>query len=129
MGYLSDYQIGTTYGGLANLEALTTPVIPPRSTFVPYSASIELGDGTVRGGGWAVATWTWDFLTRAQRDQLRTFCTGKSAAVYIKTRKTDTVDAYQVYTAVMVWPENEERSHGYRLDFTLEFRKCVAYSP
>jgi len=123
------YQIGTTYGGLTNLESLTTPVAPPKSSFIPYSQSLALGSGSVRGGGWATAIWSWGFLTQAQRNQLRTFCTGKSASVYINTRKNDTSDAYQVYTAVMVWPDEEIKDHGFRTDFQIVFQKCVTYTP
>ena len=126
---LYSYQIGTTYGGLTNVESLATPLNAPKSTFTEYSQNIALGSGAVRGGGWAVATWNWGFLTQAQRNQLRTFCTGKSASIFIQTRKNDTSDAYQVYTAVMVWPDEEDKDHGIRLNFQVVFRNCVEYTP
>jgi len=124
-----DYEIGTSYGGMANLEDLTTPVDPPKSSFWPHSRYVNLGNGQVRGAGFARAEWRWGFVTQAQRNQLRTFCTGASAEVYIQTRKNDTSDAYQVYTAVMVWPEEEQRENGRRLDFVIEFRDLVEYTP
>lgn len=123
------YQIGTSTGTLTNVESLTTPLPPPKSTFTPYAEPVDLGNGAVRGAGWASATWNWGFLTQAQRDQLRTYCTGASASVYIVTRKTDTTDAYTTYSGVMIWPQNEERDSKYvRTDFTVEFRKLVAAS-
>jgi len=129
MANLYSYEIGATYAARTNLEALTTPVPAPHSSFTPYSASIPLGSGAIRGGGWARVVWRWGFLTRAQRDQLRTFCTAKSATVNIRTRKNDSTDAYTYYTAIMVWPEAEDRDHGYRIDFEIEFRNCVVYTP
>ena len=123
------YEIGASYGAMANLEDLTAPVDPPKSSFWPYSKYVDLGNGLVRGAGFARAEWRWGFMTQAQRNQLRTFCTGASAAVYIKTRKNDSSDAYQVYTAVMVWPDEEAKENTRRLDLVIEFRALVVYTP
>ena len=125
MGY--EYEIGSTYGGMANLGELSTPVPAPARTFKPYSVRKPLGDGTVRGLGFAQATWRWGYLTQDQRDQLRTFCSGASAGVYIKTRKND--GTYQVYSAVMVWPDEEEFKNGKVLDFSIQFIQMQEYSP
>lgn len=124
---LYSYQIGTTYGGLANVESLATPLAAPRSTPPDYSQPIELVSGGVRGGGWLACTWSWATMTQAQYDQLRTFCSGKSAEVYINTRKDD--GAYQVYTAWLVWPEQPRRDSGRVLDVVLEFRDLEEYTP
>lgn len=124
---LYEYEIGTTYGGMANVESLTTPLSAPRATAPDYSQPIELASGGVRGGGWLTATWSWDVLTQDEYDQMRSFCSGKSASVYIKTRKDDYT--YQVYTAEMVWPEQPQRVAGRVLDFVLRFRQMVEYSP
>ena len=113
---------------MTNVEELSTPLPAPRSTFSPHSQYLRLGDGSVRGGGWATATWRWGFLTQAQRDQLRTFCTDASASVYIKPRKNDNSAAYQVYAATMIWPQEEEReTSGKRLDFVVEFTNLQEY--
>lgn len=125
-----NYEIGTTYVGMENLGDLTVPVPAPKGDFVDYSRRVDLGDGTVRGLGFAVGYWRWNNgLTRAQRDQLKAFCSGASASVYIRTRKNDSEDAYSYYTAVMVWPQEEDREWGWRKDFTIEFRNCVVYTP
>lgn len=124
---LYSYELGTTYAGMTNVEELATPLPPPRSTFKPYSQAVNLGNGRVRGNGCPVTEWRFGFLKQAQRDQLRTFCPGASAEVYIKTRQNDSADSYQVYTAVMVWPEEEEKRAGRRLDFVVKFRNLVEY--
>ena len=120
---ITTFQIGTTSAGLADLSALSVPVVEPRSTFKKYPIAFDLGNGQVKGAGYPVATWTWDFITDAQRDKLKTYCTGKSAAVYIST-KDDSL-AYKAYSAIMVWPEIEEHFATRRLDFVIEFRHLV----
>jgi len=120
-----DYRIGATLAGMTNLENLTPPLPAPKSYFRPFYESITLADGSIRGMGSPVASWRWGVLSRAQRDALRVFCTSKSATVYIRTRKTDSADAYTDYRAIMIWPDDEERDAGRRLDFLIEFRQLV----
>jgi len=124
------YEIGTTYVGMKNLGSLTVPVPAPKGDFVDYSRRVNLGDSTVRGLGYARGFWRWnDGLERTQRDQLKAFCSGASAAVFIRTRRNDNSDEYKYYTTVMIWPEEEEREWGWRKDFVIEFRNCVVYTP
>lgn len=125
------YEIGTTQGAMVNLELLTVPVRPPRFVFEPYSKPIILGNGSVRGAGWPKAEWRWDTITAAERDQLRAFCAGASAVVYIKTRVNTNngavIDQYKTYKAVMVWPspEGERDFRGLRKDFVIQFQAMV----
>jgi hypothetical protein len=127
---LQNYQIGTT-SSTTNVESLTTPLKPPRSTWNEYSQAVETADAGVRGAGWKVVTWTWDYITIAQRTQLRTFCAGKSATVYIRTKVlTGTYPAYEYLTGKMVWPDGpEEMRNGRILNVTLEFRALVTFTP
>jgi hypothetical protein len=124
------YSIGTSTGAMVNVETLAGGTFPPpKSTFRPYSMPLDLGDGSVRGGGWAEAEWRWGFLTRAQRDAIRAYCTQASAAVYIYTRTNDNTDAYATYQAAMIWPQAEEKeSKGDRPDFVLTYRRLIPSS-
>ena len=124
-----NYEIGTSYGGMENLEDLTVAVPAPKSDFDYFSKYLDLISGRVRGAGWMPGEWRWTYLTRAQRDQLKTFCSGASSDVYIRTRKNDTIDAYEYYTAIMIWPKNEDKSYSRRLDFVIEFRNLEVYTP
>lgn len=124
-----NYEIGTTYVGMENLGDLTPPVPEPKSNFQDDSQRITLGNGDVRGAGWTTAEWRWTFITRAQRDELKTFCAGASADIFIRTRNNDTIDAYQYYTAVMIWPQNEEKSYSKRMDFVIRFHDVEVYTP
>jgi len=117
------YQIGTTLVGLVTVTSLGLK--NPKSTFKPYSELIPLGNGKMRGAGLPVATWNFGFLTQTQRDALRVYCTGASANVFIETRKTDSSDVFDQFSAIMIWPEEEERDNFIRLDFTVEFRQLV----
>jgi hypothetical protein len=117
--------IGFTYVNLTNVESLATPVYAPKSTYRPYTEGIELANGRARGFGRPIASWRWGFITSAMRTQLRTFCANKSNDVYIRTR-TNEADAYSVFSAVMLWPDDEDKQTGRRLDFEINFRNLVA---
>lgn len=124
-----NYEIGATFVGMENLGDLTPAVPEPKSDFNDFSEHLQLGDGTVRGAGWMTAEWRWTYLGRARRDEMKTFCAGASAAVFIRTRKNDTVDAYEYYTAIMVWPIDEEKSFSQRMDFVIRFQNLEVYTP
>jgi len=117
---------GATFSitALSNVETLGLNA--PRSTFKPWVSTIDLGNATARALGRPLAAWLWGFVTQAQRNTLRAYCTGKSARVYICTRKNDTSDAYVTYDALMLWPDDEEKATGRRLNFTLQFRDLIA---
>lgn len=113
------------YFPVTNVESLsTTPLKAPKSTYRPYFEAVALANGQARGFGRPIAVWRWGFLTRAQRDRIRLFCTCKSASVYISTR-TNEADAYSVFSGVMLWPDDEDKQAGRRLNFEIEFRNLV----
>lgn len=129
-----NYEIGVASGSMMNLGALvvsgsSVPVSAPKSTFTPYADEVTLVSGLVRGVGYPTATWTWNVITREERDALRTFCTGKSSRVYIKTKTMDSADSYHTYYAVMVWDtQEEERDTQRRLELKITFKTMVLVS-
>lgn len=110
-----------------NVESLsTTSLSAPKHSYQPYFEAIELANGHRRGLGKPVAKWRWGFLTRAQRDRLRSFCPSMSANVYIVTRINESADAYATFYGVMRWPEgDEDKDAGRRLNFEVEFRNLT----
>lgn len=128
-----NYEIGTTLTTMTNVEALTTAVWPPKHSYQPYSRLVDTGDGGQRGLGYPVVGWHWDSggqdgITRAQRDQLRTFCTTAAAPVYIRTKTNDSADIYHYCKAMMLWPLEEPKdSKGVRTQFALTFRIIADY--
>lgn len=120
------YEIGST-SSTTNVESLTIPVNPPRGTFVEYTREYDKADGQVGGDGYPAAVWHFDILTQAQVTQLRTFCSGKSALVYIKTRRYD--GTFVKYSAIMIWPSDQMKKRvagGKYLDLEIEFRQLEA---
>ncbi len=118
---------------MKNVEDLTTlPETPstPKGNWQPWAQAIPLGDGLARGLGRPLAQWQWnyganDFVGHALRDALRTYCTGKSARVWIHTKTLDSSDVYTFYEAALWWPDSETREAGRRLKFELTFRDLV----
>jgi hypothetical protein len=112
-------------GGLTLLSALATPVPTPLATHQPYQELEPLGNLTQRGTGFQSAEWTFPLLTLAQRAQLKTFCSGASAKVYIRT--INQAGTYGNYLATLVWPLPEPRIRGGQLrDFVLRFEALEA---
>lgn len=125
MTHKYEYQIGTTLENLTNIEELPTPLPDMKSTYKAYAETVTLGNGEIFGRGFASAEWRWNLLTRLQRDQLRVFCPGASAAVYIKTRVNDNADEYKIFKAIMQFPIEEEKDASVRLDVTITFTHLV----
>ncbi len=115
-----------TISALAAGNLQTLGLTAPKSPFKPATMSIDLGNGTARNMGRPNTIWRWGFVTRAQRTILRAFCTGKSARVYICTMVNDSSDQYVTYDAVMLWPDEEQRDTGRRLNFEIQFRDLIA---
>lgn len=119
----ADFEIGTSYETLTNIEELTTPLELPKSSYAPYAHTVNLGSGGKRGVGFPMASWTFALLTVEQRDQLKTFCPDASGAVYIRTKLND--DTYAAFTATMIWHEDEERWYGVKRNYQIVFRNLV----
>jgi len=107
---------------MTNVEALATPLPVPRSVFRDFADVVTAASGRSYGRGLPTCKWIFSVLTSAQRQQLKTFCSGKSAVVYIRTLAND--DVYYNYRAIMHWPVEEERDPSKRrdrLEFEIEF--------
>jgi len=96
-------------------------VVTPDSGYDPYSKPQPLGNGGVRGAGWAVATWTWTALRRADYEFLRTYCSDLYANdVYIKTDDQD--KNWITARTKMFWPRSVQWDGEVALNFTLTFK-------
>jgi hypothetical protein len=122
-----EYKIGTTQAGMVNVELLTPTVYAPKFDIKRYSKTANLGDATVRGGGWQILTWYWNGLSKTQWAALKAFCPGKSAVVYIRTKVQD--QSYQEWQAVLIWPDAEPKDMSYYVPFTITFRLLVNVTP
>jgi len=121
---MSEFEIGTTEGGMTNIEDLTTPLPAPKSNYLPYARVVNKGNGGTRGVGSPVAQWIFGVLTLEQYNQLKTFCPDSSADVYIRT-KLDS-DTYADFQAKLIWPnEPQDRWYAHRKSFTIIFRNLI----
>ena len=121
---MSEFMIGTTYGGMTALDELTTPVTDPKSNFMPYARVSSLANGGTRGLGFPIAIWDFSLITLAERNQLKEFCSGASATVYIHTKIND--DSFADFSVKMIWPDGiEDRWYGEKKNFTIQFRNLV----
>lgn len=119
---MADFKIGTTQANMTNIEILTTALPVPRAIFRDYAEMIAAASGRTYGRGFPSCQWVFSLLTSEQRQQLKAFCVGASAQVYIRTLAND--DQYYDYRAVMHWPVEEERDPSKRrdrLEFEIEF--------
>jgi len=120
---MANFEIGTTLEGMTNLESLTTPITPPKSEYLPYARTVNLGNGGKRGTGSPVAVWNFPLLTVDERDQLKTFCPDASGNVYIRTKLND--DSYADFSATMLWTDTEDRWYGVKRNYQIVFRNLV----
>ncbi len=116
------FAIGTTTANLTELSALG--LTDPKA-FFKQGVRRTMVNGQARDTGAPQAVWRWGFLRQAARDVLRTYCPGASATVYIRTRKLDNSDAFEVYQAIMIWPEEEDLDGYRRIGFDIQFRQLV----
>lgn len=121
----SNYKIGSSLGTLTSLDLLATPIVDPKHVAHNYSSQDDLADGSVRGMGWPFIEWRYGYVTQAQRDMFRTFCPSSSSIVYIRTKQNESADGFKTYRAVMIWPLNEDKRAGRRMDFILMFRQLL----
>lgn len=121
---VGDFKIGTSVLGLTNIEGLTTPLPVPRVTRPTYEL-VKLGDGSYREIGFPICSWTWPQLTIAQVEQLRTFCSGSSVSIYIRTLTKVSATSYANYLATMIWPDDEDSRGGYVFNLMIKFESMV----
>lgn len=118
---MPEFAIGTTLEDLTNLSELETPVEHPKSEYLPYARTVNKGNGGRRGVGSPVAVWNFPLLSLEERNQLKEFCPGASAVVYIRTKLND--DSYADFSANMIWPDSpEDRWYGEKKNFSILFR-------
>ena len=79
----TDYELGSTLGGVATLDSLSIP--NPESQFTDSSQIVKLANGTERNLGAPSASWHYGFLSQAQWDSLKTICTGTSTSIFFST--------------------------------------------
>lgn len=120
-------KIGTSIGTLTALDALATPVHDPaKVVFYPYARIVRTGSGGAVTQGAPYAVLTWRNIRRAQRDQLRTYCTTPSAVVYWTLPTNESNLTVANYYGIMTWPLVENYYIDILTDFNLYLYNLVA---
>jgi len=119
----SSYKLGTTFSNLTSLDVIG--IIDPRPTYKPHAAYIENDDFSVTPVGFPSGSWTWDFITNAQKALIvATYLPDSNAEIYIQTRLNDgTFDTFKVRA---VYPLDEEIRSSKSFSFTILFSKMEA---
>jgi hypothetical protein len=112
------FKIGTAGGSLTLLSDLG--IFEPYWEMIPFTDEKDLSNAMVLGAGWKAATWHWGFITYDMYDALKVYCPGKSSNVEIKTKIT--TEQYDGFTAVMVWPKEEDWHNNKILDIEIKFQ-------
>jgi hypothetical protein len=121
---MANFAIDETLEGLTNIESLAVPLPEPKSTYQPYSRLVIKGNGAAQGVGAPVASWTFALLSITEYNQLRTFCPGASAEIYIHTKKDD--DTFADFSCTMIVPNDpQDRWYAVRKNYTVTFRNLV----
>ena len=126
---MSEYKIATLAGGVAGLTALsglTTPVLDPVSFWQDFQEQVDLASQLVRGVGLPVAEWLFPVMSLAARSQLKSFCAGASAVVYLRT--ANNAGSYAIYKGVMVWPLQERCKAGMVFELTVKIKALEVQS-
>jgi hypothetical protein len=117
--------IGTTVNALVELSSLGIP--EPKTDWRPGTETRKLHSGRVKWIGPPTGSWSWGFLTQAQRNALRQKLPLASNAVYIHHRTRENSDEWKYYQVEAVWPEEprEPASIDVRINFVVEFTVMV----
>lgn len=116
-----EYAIGTDPEDLENLEDDLGIPPPHPAPFKEWAVTYDAGDGRTHGDGWPSCIWNWSILLAAHLAELRVYCSGKSAHVYIKTL-TGNLTTYGTYYAILHWPEEMPYVPGRAVrNFSLRF--------
>lgn len=120
----TDFEIGSTLGGMVTLANLSPPVINPQGEFEDVAELVTLGSGVVRGLGFPIARWHYGFIVEDQYDELLTFTSAISTpGVFIATRLSD--GSFLRYTCIMTIPVAPLLRAGRYIDITIEFTNLI----
>lgn len=120
------WEIGPSIADLLNVHFDLDLDEPYQDGYVPYTVSKDTASGVVYGHGWEATAWRWGVITLEDRAVLKSYCPGRSAEVYIRTRDSNWDWVY--CKAVMIWPEKENPpSNGSMIDLVIVFRIVQNY--
>jgi len=127
-----NYEIGTTYENMKNVEDLYVDFPPPQGKQLEESTVVRYAvDGRAYGDGFPTALWEWDYLSQDMLNALLLYLNyQESYPVYIRTR--DVLGIYAYYTAIMHRPRVDQdmiQEFGGWRQVRVRFSHLESYSP
>lgn len=108
---------------LVNITSINADAVYPLGSYYRWALTLPTGDALERALGRPHAIWYWKNIGVNLRSGLLTYCTGKSARVYIRTLVDPNLGNFATYQAAMLWPDTDQ---AYTPDFQIEFRDLLA---
>lgn len=140
--YSYEYKIGPTSDTMINIESLTFdigeqafPVPPPVSTFTPVSKRTITAGGSLRGDGYPIVEWRFNYLPREayiaiiEQATNETYGWNMDPSYHVHFQTRDQSGAYLVFSAFMEIPEELDvgQYRGYS-DLVLRFTHLIYIS-
>jgi hypothetical protein len=118
------YSYGATEETMELLPALDIRS-SPLSGYRPFSATIRLGDGSLKGQGFPIVTWHWSFVNMTEREVFVDDPNDElSKSVYIRSRLPD--GTWATFSCIQNRPTGEENFQAQQiLGFDIEFTHCI----
>ena len=132
-GYIYEFMLGASYGGLVNTEATTAFNNPPSEW--TYKIGVErytAGHAKEYYDGYPQVTWFFPVLKPAAWQYLEALFSGTNVSedMYIRTKTDD--DTYEYFTCIMHKPEmgdSVRRGVGAFFDVLIRFTQLEVYTP
>lgn len=112
-----------TYDPLVPITSLNADAVFPLGSYYRWALTLPTGDALERAMGRPRASWYWKNIGVGLRSALLTYCTSKSARVYMRTLVDPNLATFATYQAALLWPDTD---YSYNQEFSLEFRDLVA---
>jgi len=117
----TNYEIGATYETMTDIRA--AGIIEPECDFFEYVELVDLANGQNRGIGLPYAEWHFGFMSSDQYENLRDFCAGISAAIYVAMPDSD--NTFKRYSGVLKMPQQYTIRNDRRIDITVKITHLV----
>jgi hypothetical protein len=121
---MSNFKIGTTLEEMIDLDDFAIQIPIPNVIPMRYPDAEELDDGHLRGMGAPSVVWVFPLFNEiAIRNQLKAFCPGLSADIYIESLMDDGL--VYLYQAIMRWPLEEDQENYWSQNLRIQFSFLV----
>ncbi len=117
---MSDFKLGATLETLTDLDDFAIPIPIPNVIPMRYPDAEELDNGHLRGMGAPGLAWIFPLFDEIEiRNQLKAYCPGLSADVYLQSLMDD--GDLHIFSAITHWPLEENQENYWQQNLRIEF--------